>query len=118
MSVSSTVLRAALAAVLCGPGAGGIALAASADPVVIEFRDGVVTPQAIELSAGTETTLVLRNAGTSAAEFESKRLKQERAIGPNAEITVTLPPLPAGSYEFVEEFHEDQASARGVITVK
>jgi len=82
MSVTSPVLRAALAAVLCGPGAGGIALAASADPVVIEFRDGVVTPQAIELSAGTETTLVLRNAGTTAAEFESKRLKQERAIGP------------------------------------
>ena len=92
-------------------------MAASA-PVVIEFNDGVITPQRVELAAGQAITLVLRNTGATAAEFESKRLKQERVVAPGAELEVSLPALPAGDYAFVEEFHETQPSAQGVVAVK
>lgn len=118
MPRSSTILRATLLSVLCVTGAAGLAMAGATEPLVIEFNDGVITPQSLELVAGQKTTLVLRNSGTTAAEFESKRLKQEKVIGPGADFTLTLPALPAGTYEFVEEFHEDQPGARGVIIVK
>ncbi|MCC0064255.1 MAG: cupredoxin domain-containing protein [Defluviimonas sp.] len=108
------VRRAAAALVALGLAAG----AAAAEPIVIEFTDGVVAPQELELPAGQATTLVLRNTGVTAAEFESKPMKQEQLIAPGAEVTLTLPALPAGSYEFVEEFHEDQPAARGVVIVK
>ena len=120
MPHSSNILcRASLMAALCLTGSIGIAAAANAaDPVVIEFNDGVITPQTVNLAAGQETTLVLRNSGASAAEFEIKQLKQEKVVAPGADLELTLPALPAGSYEFVEEFHEDQPSARGVIVVE
>lgn len=118
MQSSNRFRRITLLATLCLTGAIGFAPAYAAEPLVIEFNDGVVTPQTLNLTAGQETTLVLRNTGASAAEFESKRLKQEKVVAPGAEIILTLPALPAGSYEFVEEFHEDQPGARGVIIVE
>ena len=33
-------------------------------------------------------------------------------------MTVKLPALPAGDYAFVDEFHERQDSAKGIVTVK
>ena len=111
-------LRTTLLVALCLTGGAGLVPAYAAEPLVIEFNDGVVTPQTLTLTAGQETTLVLRNTGATAAEFESKRLKQEKVVAPGAELTLTLPALPAGSYEFVEEFHEDQPGARGVIIVE
>ena len=119
MQYSSNPLRcASLLTALCLMGGAGGVPAYAAEPLVIEFNDGVVTPQTLTLTAGQETTLVLRNTGATAAEFESKRLKQEKVVAPGAELTLTLPALPAGSYEFVEEFHEDQPGARGVIIVE
>lgn len=92
--------------------------AQDAAPLVIEMRDGTVSPQSVEIAVDQAITLVVRNSGTSAAEFESKRLKQEQVVAPGTEIMIDLPALPAGEYEFVDEFHEDQASAQGVIVVK
>jgi plastocyanin len=96
----------------------GVAQAQDAAPLVIEMKDGTVSPQTIEIAADTAVKLVVRNSGTSAAEFESKRLKQEQVVAPGTEVAIELPSLPAGEYEFVDEFHEDQASAQGVIVVK
>jgi len=106
--------RLGLLAVLTVAGAG----AATAAPVVIEFKDGVVTPQVVEIAAGEPAELLIRNTGTSAGEFESKALKKETVVGPGKEMTVKLPALPAGDYAFVDEFHERQESARGTLTVK
>lgn len=113
-----SLLPVALVAVLVAAGIGIGAPAVAADPVVVVFKDGVVTPQTIGLVAGQPAELLLRNEGTSAAEFESRRLKQEQVIAPGAEVRLALPALPAGDYEFVEEFHEDQPGARGVVAVR
>ena len=105
-------------AVLCMALPFGAANAQDAAPMVIEMKDGTVSPQSVEIAADQAVKLVVRNSGTSAAEFESKRLKQEQVVAPGTEITIDLPALPAGADEFVDEFHEDQASAQGVIGVK
>jgi hypothetical protein len=84
----------------------------------ITFTDGVVDPQTIEVPAGVAFTLVVKNAGTTPAEFESKPLHIEQAIAPGATAEINIHPLASGEYKFVEEFHEDQPTARGVISAK
>ena len=86
-------------------------------PLVIEMTDGVVAPQRLELTAGATVTILVRNTGTTAAEFESKRLRKEIVVAPGAETQFSLRGLPAGEYKFVDEFHEDMDSAQGVIVV-
>ncbi|MBI1415840.1 MAG: cupredoxin domain-containing protein [Limimaricola sp.] len=94
------------------------ALRAEGDaPLVIEMTDGVVAPQRLELAAGATVTIVVRNTGTTAAEFESKRLRKEIIVAPGTETQFSLRGLPAGEYDFVDEFHEDMDSAHGVIVV-
>lgn len=112
------VARPGLLAALCVTCSVGMALAAAAAPVVIEFKDGVITPQTVEIATGEAAEVLIRNSGTSACEFESKALKKEAVVGPGQEMTVKLPALPAGSYAFVDEFHEHEETAQGVVVVK
>lgn len=86
-------------------------------PLVIEMTDGVVAPQRLELTAGATVAILVRNTGTTAAEFESKRLRKEIVVAPGTETRFSLRGLPVGEYEFVDEFHEDMDSAHGVIVV-
>jgi len=109
--------RIFIAAAVCAALVSGGAMAADT-PLVIEMKDGVVSPQALTLKAGAPVTITLRNTGSSAAEFESKRLRQEIPVPPNGEISLALPALPAGTYPFVDEFHEQMDSAKGTITVE
>ena len=85
---------------------------------VITLTDGVISPQTVEVPAGTATTLTVANAGKAPAEFESKRLHIEQIIAPGTSATIHLPALPAGRYVFVEEFHETLATGRGEIVAR
>lgn len=110
-------MRAALAACLLIAAAAG----ANADDMAViemELRDGVVTPQHIEVTAGQPFKLVLKNTGTSAAEFESLRLRKEKVLAPGVESFVVFRKLSPGSYDFYDEFHMDMDSARGTITAR
>jgi heme/copper-type cytochrome/quinol oxidase subunit 2 len=98
-----------------------VPLAARADDMAayeITLTDGVVAPQVLEVPAGTEVTLNVSNTGTTPAEFESKNLHIEQVIAPGASATFTLKGLAAGVYKFVEEFHENEPTGRGVIEAK
>ncbi|WGT51865.1 cupredoxin domain-containing protein [Thioclava nitratireducens] len=104
----------ALFVLACAP---ALAVADETIPT-ITLTDGVVSPQQIYLPADTAVTLTVSNTGKTAAEFESKRLRIEKIIAPGQTETIELRALPAGSYPFVEEFHEDQDTAKGTIVVK
>ncbi len=95
----------------------GLAFAAGEGPT-LTFTDGVIAPQRIEVAAGTNVTLTVHNAGSSTAEFESKRLHKETVLAPGATIKVELRGLAAGEYPFVDEFHETLPTAQGVIVAK
>ncbi|HUY17891.1 MAG TPA: cupredoxin domain-containing protein [Candidatus Binataceae bacterium] len=92
-----------LLAVLALPGAahsdGG-----SAD---LRFKNHQFTPQKLTVPAGQPLTLRVVNDSSETIEFESFRLNREIAMTPGEAITVRLPALSPGSYDFYDDFHQD-----------
>ncbi len=79
----------------------------SADGTELHFERNHFTPQSLAVSAGQPLALRVVNASTETIEFESFKLNRERVIPPGASITVRLPPLRPGSYDFFDDFHHD-----------
>ncbi|MBP6338239.1 MAG: cupredoxin domain-containing protein [Vitreoscilla sp.] len=72
----------------------------------IVARAGKLVPERLEVPAGVRLKLTLRNEGKAPVEFESKELRIEKVLGPNATAVVTVQSLKPGSYKLVDEFHE------------
>ncbi|PTW60920.1 Cupredoxin-like domain-containing protein [Breoghania corrubedonensis] len=123
MTHSLHLLRSAvsgLLAALIGIAVPGV-VPASADEMKtydMELKDGVITPQTLEVEAGTTFKIIVRNTGTTPAEFESLRLRKEKVLGPGVTSFVVIRRLSSGTYKFYDEFHMDQESANGVIIAK
>lgn len=102
-----------LAVLLAAP-----AVAHAGDPAsfVLEMNDGVLNPARIEIPAGTEVKIILRNIGTTPAEFESLRLRKEKVLAPGAESFVVIRKASPGEYPFYDEFHMD--NGQGVIVAR
>ena len=94
----------------------GFALAVQArsedEPVFrIEFKDGVVTPNRLEVPARRRFKLELRNLGETPAEFESRELRKEKVLAPGASSTLVIRTLDPGEYDFFDDFHLDAPPA-------
>jgi hypothetical protein len=99
----------ALAAVLW---AGAVPARAEDEPVFrIEFNDGKVTPQRIEVPAKTRFKLDLHNVGQQPAEFESKELRKEKVLAPGTSSVLVIRTLDPGEYDFFDDFHPDTPPA-------
>lgn len=83
---------------------------------VITIKEHRLDPSELEVPAGVEFSLVVKNTDDAAEEFESEDLDLEKIIPPGAEAQFSVGPLEPGSYEVFGEFHED--TARGKIVVK
>jgi len=79
------------------------------DGYVMTFKDNKLEPAELQVPAGKEFKLVVKNADQTPEEFESGDLKIEKIIAGGSEIELTIKPLDPGSYEVVGEFHEDTA---------
>lgn len=77
----------------------------------IEFEDGKVTPQRLEVPAGSRVALELVNKGKSPAEFESKELRKEKVLAPGSTSTLIIRTLDPGTYDFFDDFHPDAPPA-------
>lgn len=84
----------------------------------LELKDGVIAPQRLDVPAGKRFKLEIRNTGKTAAEFESKPLKKEKVVAPGATALMEIKPLAKGEYAFVDEFHENLPTGRGVLVAK
>jgi hypothetical protein len=73
----------------------------------IRFSDHRFSPQALVVQAGQPLQIKVVNASREKIEFESFSLNREKVIEPGASITVRLPALRAGSYDFFDDFHQD-----------
>ena len=51
--------------------------------------------------------LTVVNSSRERIEFESFKLNREKVVGPGETVTVHLPPLHAGTYDFFDDFHPD-----------
>jgi hypothetical protein len=96
----------------------GLARAGEPPLVQLEMKDGVLSPQRLEVTAGQAFRLEVRNAGRTPAEFESKALKQERVLAPGVRLVLAIQPLAAGRYAFVDEFRERLPTARGEVVAR
>jgi hypothetical protein len=95
------------------------ATAARADETptfTIEMKDGILTPDRLEIPANTTVKIIIRNTGTTPAEFESLRLRKEKVLGPGVESFVVIRRASPGEYPFFDEFHMD--TGQGVIIAR
>ena len=112
-SIKITGLGLALA---LSPFAAGISAADDLETHVLEMRDGVLAPDRIEITSGQPVRIVVRNTGTTPAEFESLRLRKEKVLAPGAESVVVIRGASPGEYPFFDDFHPD--TGQGVIVAR
>jgi Cupredoxin-like domain len=94
-------------------------LAAEAkDPVTYEvtLKDQTFTPAELKVPAGEPFIIRVKNENDAPAEFESKEMKFEKIVAGHSSILVKVKALPGGTFEFVDEYHED--TARGTVVSK
>ena len=115
--MQSRIVAWAVAAVI-GMGAATAVTPARAEgePFVMTFKDNKLEPAELQVPAGTEFKLVVKNADQTPEEFESEDLKVEKVIAGGSEAEFTIKALDPGSYEVYGEFHED--TAKGHIVAK
>jgi plastocyanin len=96
----------------------GFLLAQADDRVEIKMilKDNRFVPDEIRVQAGKSVTLSITNSDATAEEFESFALNREKLIPAGKTITIFLPKLQPGTYEFGGEFHPK--TARGRLIVK
>jgi hypothetical protein len=77
----------------------------------IEFQDGKVEPQRLEVPANRRFQLQLRNNGDTPAEFESNELRKEKVLAPKSTSILVIRTLDPGEYVFFDDFHPDAPKA-------
>jgi hypothetical protein len=88
--------------------AAAIALAAPAfaDTMpTVQFQGGRFEPSRVVVPANKPFKVRVTNAAGSAIEFESFELHRERVVRPGETITVYMPPLSPGDYQFFDDFN-------------
>ncbi len=73
----------------------------------IRFDNHHFAPQTLTVPAGQPLTIKVVNSSKETIEFESFKLNREKAIEPGETITVRIPALSLGSYDFYDDFHQD-----------
>ncbi|HEY9158528.1 cupredoxin domain-containing protein [Candidatus Binatus sp.] len=92
-----------LAAAATAPAAAG----AQEGVAEIRFDNHHFAPQTLTVPAGQPLMIKVVNSSKETIEFESFQLNREVAMTPGETITVHLPALSPGSYDFYDDFHQD-----------
>ena len=100
----------ALGALAATPGVARAADPPSEVPIVIEQNR--FQPEEIRVKAGAAFVLVVTNKDPGPEEFESKELRIEKIIPAGKTVRLRMPPLKAGTYPFVGEYHATTAKGR------
>jgi hypothetical protein len=91
-------------------------IAAQEASYTLIIKDHRFQPTDIELPAGQNIALLVKNADSTQEEFESTELRREKVVPGGDQITVYIGPLRPGRYEFFGDFNP--ATARGHIVAK
>ena len=79
----------------------------------LTIENHVFTPKELKIPAGQKIRLMVVNKDATPAEFESKPWAREKIIAGKS-----IGPLKPRRYPFVEEYHEKDSGAQGVIVVE
>ena len=88
------------------------------DAYTLTIENHAFSPKEIKIPAGQKVRLVVVNKDAAPAEFESKPLAREKIIAGKSSAIILVGPLKPGRYPFVEEYHEKDPAAQGVIVVE
>jgi plastocyanin len=105
---------AALAALVCALLTGAPTQATDGE-IVLTIKDHQFVPTELAAPAGQKFKIVVRNADSVAAEFESVDFHREKLVQAGREIAVYIGPLDPGRYEFFDDLHPE---SRGHLIVK
>jgi hypothetical protein len=104
LTLSAAALLAAL--LLASP------LRAEDDPTFqVDMKDGVVTPNRIDVPAGRRIVIEITNSGKTPSEFESHELKRETGVFPGSKARFAIRSLTPGEHEIFDELHSDKPVA-------
>lgn len=85
-----------------------VSVAGAADTATeIRFENHHFVPQSLTVAAGQPLVLKVVNTSQDTIEFESFKLNREKALSPGQTISVHLPALSPGTYDFYDDFHQD-----------
>jgi plastocyanin len=104
--VRQTLSTASLAALLLAASP-ALAAGGSSTTSEIQFKDHRFAPQSLTVAAAQPLILKVTNASNETIEFESFKLNREVAMTPGETITVRIPALAPGTYDFYDDFHQD-----------
>jgi plastocyanin len=83
--------------------------------VAVTLRAHQFEPAELPVPAGVKVELIVHNAQTVTAEFESTALHREKIIPAGRRISLFVGPLDPGRYEFFDDFNQ---ATRGVLVVR
>jgi Cupredoxin-like domain len=88
--------------------------AASADDatLVLELKDHKFQPLNPTIPANTRVKVTVKNLDPTPAEFESQDFDAEKVVPGNGQITVNIGPLDPGSYDFYDEYHQQESTTQ------
>ncbi len=86
--------------------------AAAEDEIRVVIKDHQFSPSEVRVKANTKLKLIISNEDATAEEFESFSLNREKVVRAGQSITIFLPPLRPGSYDFFGDFHPDMAKGK------
>jgi hypothetical protein len=107
-----------VALALIGVVAGSVLLPAAAradDRYELTIKNHRFIPDTIVIPANTKVILVVKNADSTAEEFDSSALDREKLIAGGSQGIVYIGPLGPGTYNFEGEFHDDTAKGRVIV---
>jgi heme/copper-type cytochrome/quinol oxidase subunit 2 len=81
----------------------------------LTIKDHHFSPAELTIPANTRVRFQVKNLDPTPAEFESDDFKAEKIVPAGAEVTVMIPPLKPGTYEFHDEFNEAASKSRLVV---
>lgn len=82
----------------------------------ITLNGGKFEPAELAVPADQKIKIIVKNATDAPMEFESHSLNREKVISAQAEASVLIGPLKAGTYEYFDEF--SKTDAKGTIKAK
>jgi hypothetical protein len=80
--------------------------------LVLELKDHKFTPANPAVPANTRVKVTVKNLDPTPAEFESQDFDAEKVIPGNGEVTINIGPLDPGSYDFYDEYHEQESTTQ------
>ena len=92
------------------------AVAAQEPSYTLVIKDHKFQPTEIEVPAGQNVVLLVKNGDPTPEEFESTELRHEKVVPGGDQTTVYIGPLKPSRYEFFGDFNP--ATAHGHIVVK